>query len=362
MVQPTARRPSGPFAKAYSLLVSPKLALALLVVVLVCCVAGVTIFRGARAGEVIFSTLWFNGLLVLLAVSSAAAFFTRTWKRKLTLVQTGMILFHVSFAAMLGGVVYNRLFFFDGLLRLTEGETVPNGLPESYDRIDHGRFFDFARLAGETTLVKMHVNYKVDGENKRAAYEVAVADGDALVHRTIWITQHLDFEGVRYFCQKEGYSVLLVMSDARGREIYGAHVPLQSFKQRDGGYVYAAGTSEGVTAFPFPPPPEHPRAAVQLRFRPNAVVERDGEVTFDVWPLGPSGDPGPQRTGTVPARFPFKAGDITLSPREIRYWVGMNVRYDPGLTLVLGSLCLGLAGMAMTLVARVRQASRRRSA
>ncbi|MBL0277582.1 MAG: hypothetical protein IPQ24_16135 [Anaeromyxobacter sp.] len=60
----------------------------------------------------IFSTLWFNGLLVLLAVSSAAAFFSRIWKRKASLVQAGMIIFHLSFLAVLGGVVVNSLFHF----------------------------------------------------------------------------------------------------------------------------------------------------------------------------------------------------------------------------------------------------------
>jgi hypothetical protein len=59
----------------------------------------------------------------------------------------------------------------------------------------------------------------------------------------------------------------------------------------------------------------------------------------------------------------FDAGDVALTPREIRYWVGMSVRYDPGLPIVLTSLCLALAGMVVTLVGRLRQgASRGRGA
>jgi hypothetical protein len=357
---PGARRPGGWLDEAYAFLVSPKLAIALLVVVLACCVLGVTVVRGIRAGELIFGTLWFNALLVLLAVSSAAAFFSRTWKRKLTLASAGMILFHVSFAAMLGGIVYNRLFFFDGALRLTEGETLPNGRLESYDRIDHGRFFDFSRLRGETTLVKMHVNYRVNGENKRAAYEVAVSDGDALVHRIIWIARHLDFDGVRFFCEKEGYSVLLVASDKQGREIFGAHVPLQSLRQPNGSVLYATGTATGAQPFTFPPPPNPPLAELQFSYRPSTVVEREGEVTFQVSPVDPTGAPGAERAGRVVVGGGFDAGEFTLTPREIRYWVGMNVRVDPGVTIILTSLCLGLAGMIMILVARVRQGAARR--
>jgi cytochrome c biogenesis protein ResB len=345
---------------AHSLLVSPKLAIALLVVVLGCCVVGVTFVRGRRATELIFSSLWFNSLLVLLAVSSATAFFSRIWKRKLTLVSAGMIVFHLSFAAMLGGIAYNRLFFFDGVMRLTEGETLPNGRPDSYDQFVAGRFFDPSTLRGETTLLRMHRDYKVDGQNKRAAYEIAVSDGDALLRRVIYVTEYLDFEGVRFFCQKEGYSVLLVMSEGDGREIFGAHLPLQSLPMKDGGRVYATGTSTAMEPIPFPP--DRPRAALQLQYRPNTVVDREGEVTLDVWPLQPDGKPGERHGGTVVVGAELALGGLRLSPREVRFWVGMNVRHDPGLWVVLSSLTLGLVGVVLTFVGRLRQgAARKRS-
>lgn len=353
-------RRTGLARSAWTLLISPKLAIGLLVAVLACCVFGVTVVRGARAGELIFGTIWFNALLVLLAFSSAAAFFGRTWTRRLTLVSVGMILFHVSFAAMLGGIAWNRLFFFDGLLRLTEGETLPNGRYESYDRVDHGRLFDLSWFRGETTLVRMHFNYEVDGENKRAAYELEIGDGDALLHRTIYVAEHLDFEGFRYFCQKEGYSVLLVMSDLAGRELYGAHVPLQSLRQKDGNYQYATGTADGAAPILFPPPPEPPRAEVLVRYRPNSVAERTGDVTFELLPLDPAGQPEKERAGTVPVGGTFAGGAMTISPREVRYWVGINVRYDPGLGVILASLCFGLGGMVLTFIGRVRQGAARR--
>src|SRR6266567_146413 len=88
--------------KVYGFLASAKLAMALLVAILGSCVAGVTIWRGVRAGEVIFSSLWFNGLLVLLVVNVACCFFGRVWGRKVTLVSFGMILFHLSFVSKIG--------------------------------------------------------------------------------------------------------------------------------------------------------------------------------------------------------------------------------------------------------------------
>jgi hypothetical protein len=357
---PTARRPAGLLRRATGWLTSPRLAIALLLVVLACCLAGVTVVRGPRAGQLIFSTLWFNGLLVLLAVSSGTAFFSRIWRRRLTLLSAGMILFHLSFVALLGGVVVNSLLSFHGVLRLTEGETLPNDQPQSYDAISAGRFFDFRRLRGETMLVKMHRDYDVGGANKRAAYEIKVGAGDSKVLGIIYITEYLDHDGLRYFCLKEGYSVLLVMSDGQGREIFGAHVPLQSIPRPDGTHTYAAGSAGEALAFLFPPPPDHPRAELKVTYWPGAV-ERTGQVALEVRPFGPTG-PGEARSGLVEIGQAFDAGDLVVSPREIRYWVGMDVRSDPGLPVIWGSLVFGLVGMVLTLVGRLRQGARRKAA
>jgi type IV secretory pathway VirB2 component (pilin) len=357
--RPPARSSRSRLRRAYDLLTSPKLALALLVVVLACCVAGVTMWRGEQAWRLVFSTLWFNALLVLLAVSSAAAFVTRVGRRKLTLVSAGMIVFHVSFAALLGGVVWNSLFHFNGLLRLTEGETLPNGHLESYDKVEAGRLFDPARLRGDTTLVRMHNRYEVDGMDKRAAYDVEVGEEETKTSGTIYVTRHLEHEGIRYLRSKEGFSVLVVLSDEDGKDVYGAFVPLQSHRQEWGGYHYMTGTATEARPFPFPPPPEQPRAHLVVSYRPDKETGRAGDVGLQFVPVDASGNLGAERTATARVGEVLDAGEFKLSVREVRYWVGMDVRYDPGLNVILGSLCTGLAGMVLTFIGRVRQGSRR---
>lgn len=354
-----AGRPPGPVRSAYAFLVSPRLALALLVVVLGCCVVGVTILRGPRANDLIFGTAWFNGLLVLLATSSAAAFFARIWKRKLTTVSVGMIVFHLSFALLLLGIVYNSLFYFWGVLRLTEGETLRNDRVESYDELERGRLFDMGRLRGATTLVRMHANLKIDGGDKRAAYEIEVGEGSERIRSIIYVTEYLDAGGIRFFCLKEGYSLLVVMSDGGGREIYGAHVPLQSFRQPDGAHLYASGTASAPAGFAFPPPPARPLAEVQVSYQPGRYVERMGAVGFRVRRLG-APILAVDRTGEVPVGGKFEADGLAFSPREVRYWVGMTVRHDPGLPMIQASLWLGLAGMVLTFVGRLRRAGSKR--
>lgn len=360
---PGRRKRPGLAGRIFGLLSSPKLAIAELVGVLVCCLIGVTVFRGARAWELIFSTLWFNGLLVLLAVSSAAAFFSRIWRRKATMISVGMIVFHLSFLCMLGGIAFNSLFYFRGVLRLTEGETLPNSSPGSYDTAEHGRFFDFQRLRGETTLVRMHAGYKVNGLDKRAAYEIAVGDNTEKIEDTIYVAHGLNFDGIRFFNSKEGYSLLVFLADKDGNEQYGAYVPLQSLKQADGSFVYATGTKAGPNAFPFPAPPANPAMQLQLAYRPDPALERAGAVMFQTWPAVESAGDVPEGPGGQAALGEtFDAGDFKLTAREVRYWVGMDVRYDPGLATVLTSLCFGLAGMVVTFIGRLRlDAARRRT-
>jgi cytochrome c biogenesis protein ResB len=341
----------------YGFLTSAGLALTLLIVILSFCIAGVTIFRGQRAWEVIFSTLWFNGLLVLLVANVGFCFFGRIWGRKLTLISFGMILFHLSFVAMFGGIIYNSLFYFRGDIRLTEGEILPSGDPQSYDSFQRGRFFEFSKLKGETTLIRMHTGYKVDGSDKRAAYEIEVGEGEKK-RGIIYITNNLVYKGFTYLPDREGYSVLTMLYDQQGRELYGGHIPLQSLKQKDDSYLYATGTKEGPGSLHFPQDPLTPLFELQIAYRPTPIKERAGEAFFQALPLG-RGRTVKGEAAALEGRARIgekvRMGNYYLSPVEIRYWVGMKVRYEPGKPVVLTSLWVGLGGLAITFIGRLRR-------
>jgi len=351
--------------RLYKFLSSVKLAMALLVVILVCCVIGVTLLRGERALDMIFSTLWFNGILVLLVINVAFAFFGRIWGRKVTLISFGMIVFHLSFVAMLGGIIYNSLFHFRGAIRLTEGETLPSGILGSYDYAEFGRFFDASKLKGDTTLIRMHTDYMVEGADKRAAYEIAVGEADTKKQGVIYITKSMEHNGFRYFNDKEGFSVAMVLSDKHGKELYTAFVPLQSFRRKDDKnntvFLYTTGTRmDGPGSFAFPAEPEKPLFLLQITYLPSALkwAERKGETLLQIWPLPAPGSPQGKKTlayGKIPVRGTLAAGDYYLEAREVRYWVGMIVRYDPGKPIVLSSLWAGLGGMVITFIGRMRK-------
>lgn len=352
--------------KIYDFLASARLAMVLLVTILVCCVTGVTMWRGVEAGRVIFGTYWFNGLLVLLVVNVACCFFGRIWGRRLTLVSFGMILFHLSFVAILLGVVYNSLFYFRGVVRLTEGETLISGDPQSYDVAEMGRFFKISRIKGETSLVRMHTGYKVGGDDKRAAYEVVVGERDDRKKGIIYITNKLSHRGFDYFNDQEGYSLLVMLSDKQGKEVYGAYVPLQSIRQKDGGFRYVTGYKDGDTAVasegPFPQPPENPLMALRVAYYPSTLQERSGEAEFEMYPQEQADAKSasePLVKGKVAIGAPFAYGDYLLTAKDVRYWVAMTVRYEPGKPIVLTSLWAGLAGMVITTAGRMIKGRRR---
>lgn len=353
------RRRRGLARAAFDVISSPRLAIALLVAVLACCLVAATAFDPEDAWRVIFSALWFNGLLVALAISSGLTFLVRYWGRRLTVISVGMILFHVCFLTMLGGVVYNGLFHFKGILRLAEGETLPLGDPASYDVVEAGRWFDFARLRGEATLVKMHVGYKVAGLDKRAAYEITVGQPGAKVTDVIYMTQNLEVDRVRFLVEKEGYCVGVVLQDRAGQDLYAGLLYLQSLKQKDGSYLYSTGTAQGAGAIAFPAEPAAPDYWLQVIYVPKLGDEQHGEVVLDVSPWVEEGHGGAKVTGRVPLGGRVEVDDRALQARELRYWVGMNVRHDPGLTVILASLWTGLGGMAMTFVGRIVADARR---
>jgi hypothetical protein len=342
--------------KIFDFLASAKLAMFLLVIILACCVTGVTIIRDKRVWEDVFSTLFFNSLLVLLVINVACCFFGRVWGRRVTLVSLGMMLFHLSFVAMFTGIVYNSLFYFRGSIRLTEGETLPSGDPQSYDSIAKGRFFSFARLKGETALIKMHTGYKVDGMDKRAAYEVAVGYGPQKKQEIIYVTKHLEYRGFKYIPDKEGYSALAILYDRKGRELFGTHVPLQSIKNKDGSILYTIGTKEGPAVVPFPQEPLEARFNLNVSYKPDAKKERSGEALFELYPLAKETDEKLHEaptTGKAAIGARFDAGAYSLSVKEIRYWTAMTVRYEPGQPIVLASLWVGLFGVTLTTIARL---------
>lgn len=352
----------------YDFLASAKLAMALLVFILGCCVTGVTVWRGVEAGRMIFGTVWFNGVLVLLVVNVACCFFGRIWGRRITVVSFGMILFHLSFVVMLLAIVYNSLFYFRGNIRVTEGESIPSGDRFSYDLLSNGSFFNMSQIKGETSLIRLHTGYKVDGKDKRVAYEVEIGEPAKRTKGIIYATHKVSHQGFDYFSDKEGYSLLIMLADRSGKAQYGAHVPMQSIPFSKSEYQYSTGYRDYEKQrvekdfIPYPAPPEKPLFALKVEYMPEKDRERRGNVRIEVLPLDAKGMPDHSRKladSAVAIGTPVVAGEYQVKVEEVRYWVGMLVRYEPGKPFLLGSLWVGLAGMIITTIGRMLRSGKK---
>lgn len=380
----------------YDVLASSKLAMLLLVVILLSCLCGALFFKDEQARMIVYGSLWFNGFLVLLVINVAFCFFGRIWRRKLTVISFGMILFHLSFVAMFLAIVANSLLYFDGRIRLTEGETLSNSEPSSYDTARHGLLFSYSWLKGKTTLIRVHRGYKVNGNEKNIAYDISIAEGGEKKDGVIYINNKLGYKGVEYIRDQEGYSVLVIANNRQGNELFGIHIPLQSFKQKDDSYIYSTGSKDGPEIINYPPDRDKAFFGLMLDYTANRQKDRDGRIRFRVWPAtidtaeqklnhpaggamqtggghamgsaptggghtmdsAPTGGMDfmakkPLADGTVNVTEKYSFGEYQLSVQEVRYWVAMNAKYNPGKPVVLASLWVGLAGIIITTVGRM---------
>jgi hypothetical protein len=336
---------------------SKYLAIALMATIAVV-ILGATIFlKPYIAQQSVFTSLWFNALLVLLVVNTAFCFFSRLGGRTWDLAFTGVVVFHLSFVMLFLAVAYDRLFFFQGTVRLTEGETLSLSDRASYDNPLWGRFFIPARtLKGNITLHRIEPNHIVDGRNKGAACELEIGTGPADVVRGFtYVTDHLDYNGFRFFRDQGGFSPCLSLYDETGNDIYGACFSLQSIRQQDGKFRYTTGSPHGPEPILFPQSPVQPLFYLLTEYFPIPKNERKGNVRFTVMPLEGNHRslPRPEFEGQTSLDEKIRIGKHSLALREIRYWVNLEVRYNPGLPLILASMWLGLGGIIVTAFAKL---------
>ena len=351
--------------KLFGLLWSTRVALVLLVLILFSCIVGV-ILPPAAGREAVFSSLWFNFLLVLLIVNIVFCIFKRI--RILRLFQIGTTIFHLSLILLFAGIVYDQLFFFEGAIRLTEGEALSCADRASYDWVRKGRFFKIPKLEdlGKIYLHKLHTSHLAEGRDWGAAYEIAVSGDvqrgspkDPAEKKFIYVNHPLKYKGFEFYRDKEGYSPLFVLRDSLGRVLYGAFVSLQSIEQKDGTYLYRSGSAAAPGSFNFPQDPQLPPVfSLQVTYYPDKVKKRAGKVFFQAWPIVQGKDTEGREEkelfkGKAALGKTVKAGDFLLSMDEVRYWTSMKVIYRPGLAIIFSSFWIGLGGITLSVILKM---------
>ena len=111
------------FHHLYRLLISVKLAVALIIVIMAVLAAGTLIesLQGAAAAKIIvYNSLWFSILILFLSLNVFAVALSRLpWKKK----HLGFVMTHLGILMLLGGALVSRYYMIDGQVAIAKGET-----------------------------------------------------------------------------------------------------------------------------------------------------------------------------------------------------------------------------------------------
>lgn len=341
--------------KFFSLFWSTKVALVLLVLIFLSCVAGV-VLPAEMGKDLVFHSLWFNLLLVLLIVNIVFCIVKRV--QVLRMSNLGSTVFHLGLVALFAGVVYDQLFFFEGAIHLTEGEALGCAERANYDSVKKGRFFQFSKLQelGELYLHKLHIDYSEEGNKLGVANEIAVGEDMHNGKRHfVYVNSPWKYKGFELFrVDNDGYSPLFVLRDGNGTVLAGSYAPLQSIMQEDGTFLYRSGTVSTPGSFKFPQSPRFPDVfRLMATYHPDKIKKMAGEITFQIWPIKP-GAPEDEAPELFQGKAAFgervKAGEYFLSMDEVRYWTTIKIHYSPGLPFIFSSFWIAFGGLVLAAI------------
>lgn len=296
--------------------------------------------------------------------------------------ELGNILFHLSFIVMLVGLGWNSLWGYKGEVITVEGQAFSNNLTQ-YDDFTAGAAFKPADLAPFTVWIETFTAKFETGEVQRGAARVFAADvrvahTDGTPERaTIEVNQPLVVDGTQIHLVGHGYAPVVTVTDPTGNVAFSGPVV---FLPQDGNF-----TSLGVIKVPDARPQY---LGFEGYFLPTAVVDAQGprsvfpdalspEMFLTVWSGAPRTETGiPEsvyslnKRGLTQMRTPdgtlvtFKVapGQIvdlpdgsTLRFDDWRRWTKLQISYEPGLWLVIGSVLLAVAGVSASLYIRPRR-------
>lgn len=260
-------------------------------------------------------------------------------------------------------MIYDNLFFFEGGIRLTEGESLSCSDEQNYDWIKKGRFFEISKLKdlGEIYFHKLYPSYYVRGDYKGQANKIVLRTENNGKDAVVFVNNPLKYKGFEFYRDEDGFSPLFVFRDRWGRVLGGGYAPLHAVKRPDGTFNYVGG-------FPFPP--ANPFFYLWSVYFPETKNE-EAKVFLEIEQI-PSTNQSMHQNGAYQGeegRGLFKekvflkemvpVGNFSISADEVRYWSRLKVIYRPGLPLIFSSFWLALGGISLTTITKMTKWGRR---
>jgi cytochrome c biogenesis protein len=138
----------------------------------------------------------------------------------------GSWLFHTSFFLLLIAVVWGKATGFEGILTVTEGETVTEART-GFDTLREGFLFDGHHAGYQVRLNRFHAGYAATGAPTDFVSNVTVYDGGRPVEtRDIRVNDFLGYRDVDFYQQDYGWAPHMVVQNPAGRVVYDGRVQM----------------------------------------------------------------------------------------------------------------------------------------
>ena len=132
--------------------------------------------------------------------------------------------FHASFFLLLVAVLYGKSTGFDGIMTVTEGQTVSESRAD-FDTLKEGVLFDGQHAGYQVRLNSFRATYAANGQPSDFVSNVSVIDGGRVVQtRDIRVNDFLDYRGVDFYQQDYGWSPRIVVRNPRGQVVFDSFV------------------------------------------------------------------------------------------------------------------------------------------
>jgi hypothetical protein len=295
----------------------------------------------------IYTTWPFHVLLGLLAANLVVGNvqrFTRIYRTERTLLRLrhlGSIVFHLALVAVLLGAIGNYMFRFHGVFALTEGQSATDtDDAQGYFRVFPGPLGPDPPGEFRLTMEKIEPQWEQDGVTTIAARMRLEAAGEPPLTDTVRFGHPLRWRSRElHLGARTGFSPEVLLERANGSVIFRSFVRV------------AAANHEGVDVH-------------------SDFIELPGQLSLSLEIHEPDG-PEPRRwlsaskagavlfEGYVADDDTVSIDGARLSSPRMRRWTFVEVRQNPGLFAVFWGFWVALGGLSLTLVARVRNESRR---
>lgn len=135
--------------------------------------------------------------------------------------------FHASFFLLLVAVLYGKSTGFEGIMTITEGQTLAE-TPSSFDTLRQGILFDGHHAGFGIRLDRFRATFQPNGQPADFVSRVTVVDhGRPVVTKDIRVNDFLAYDGVDVYQQDYGFAPEIVVRNPMGRVVFDS--PIQLF-------------------------------------------------------------------------------------------------------------------------------------